>query len=410
MGAVDTVVVGAGLAGLSCAARLAESGLDVAVLEASDRVGGRVATDEREGFLLDRGFQILLSAYPEARSVLDMDALGLAPFASGSLVRYGGKSWAVVDPWRAPLRGLGTLAAPFVTLGDAVRMGMLRREALADPTVGDESAAAMLRARGFSRGIYDAFLRPFFGGVTLDPELSIPAWYVLRLFGWFATGDAVLPARGMRGIPKQMAARLPEGAVRTGVRVARAEAGSVELESGERVEGRSVVLAVDADANARLVGGGRGADWSGTTTVYYAAERSPVGEPMLVLNGEGADAGPVNHLCVLSDAQPTYAPSGAALVSVSVLGIPAENDARLDVAVREQLARWYGPDARKWRHLRTDRVVRALPRTFTRDAAPSERGGLFVCGDHAATPSIQGALESGRRTAEAVLDRVGAPT
>ncbi len=79
----DVLIVGAGLSGLSCALWLHEGGLSVLVLEASDGIGGGVRTDEVEGFLLDRGFQVFLMAYPEAQRVLDYGALDFKPFYPG---------------------------------------------------------------------------------------------------------------------------------------------------------------------------------------------------------------------------------------------------------------------------------------------------------------------------------------
>lgn len=398
----EVVVLGAGLAGLSCARRLAELEVPFVLLEASERVGGRVATDLVDGYRLDRGFQVLLDSYPAAQRDLDLEALSARPFAAGALVRRDGRFWRIVDPWRAPLSGLMTLRAPFVSLGDAARMLGLRRSALgggASHATG--TAAEHLRASGFSERMIDGFFRPFFSGSTLSPELEVPASWFLKLFGHFARGSAVLPAGGMQAIPDQLAAGLPPGSLRLGCPVAALEPGAVRLGSGERIECGQVVLATDGSAAADLLGVEEDPGWYGTTTLYYAAERSPVGEAILVLDGEGGAGGPVNHLAVLSDAQPAYAPAGSCLISVSVLGVPSEDDEGLDRAVRAQLTGWYGAEVEGWRRLRVDRIERALPRRSVSPNKLTRRPGLHVCGDHVATPSIQGAMESGRSAAEA---------
>jgi phytoene dehydrogenase-like protein len=282
-------------------------------------------------------------------------------------------------------------------------MASLRREALAQRGERDgRGTAEFLREHGFSSSLLESFFRPFFGGVTLDATLGVPAWYFLALFAWFARGSAVLPAGGMQAIAQQLAGPLPESSIHLNDGVVAASRDAVELASGRRASCRAVVLAVDASAAAALLGSKEAPSWLGTTTLYYAAERSPVGEAILAINGEGSADGPVNHLCVLSDAQPSYAPPGSALVSATVLGVPSASDARLDADVRAQLANWYGNAVASWRLVRVDRITRALPR-FGESAGTAERvGDLFVCGDHVATPSIQGALESGRRAAESV--------
>ena len=402
----EVVVIGAGLAGLCCGLRLAERGIAFTLLEAAHRVGGRVVTDVVDGYRIDRGFQVLLDSYPEVRARLDLPALGVRAFEAGALVRKDGRFWRIGDPWRRMSSALPTLRAPFVSFSDALRLARLRGQALRDGASPSGSAASFLAKEGFSPAFRESFFQPFFGGgVTLDPDLGVDASWLVRLFGYFARGSAVLPAEGMQAIPEQLASKLPEGHLFLDTPVRAVEDGGEErevtLESGARIQCRQVVLATDASACARLLGRPSEPAWNGTVTLSYGADRSPVGEAILVLNGEGAADGPVNHVAVLSDAQPTYAPAGKALVSASVPGTPEDSDEALDARVRAQLTGWYGEEVAGWRLLRVDRVPHSLPRSSEAEEL-SGAEHVQLCGDHVATPSIQGAMESGRLAAERV--------
>ncbi len=406
----DVIVVGAGLAGLCCARELHAAGLDVLVLERGDAPGGRVRTDNVEGFLLDRGFQVLLTAYPEARRVLDYERLRLRPFESGALIRHGRRFTRVADPSRHPLKGLESLLDSPGSIVDMLRVVRLRsrlsrhslNEMLTAPQV---TTAEALRREGFSAEFVDSFFRPFFGGIFLDACLETSSRLFAFIFKLFAEGEAALPAAGMQAIPHQLADGLPEATLHLGATVGSAGPGEVILASGERLTAPSVVVAADGPEAARLTGAVEAPAPRAVTTIHYAAERSPVGEPVLVLDGDGR--GPVNDLCVPSDVAPSYAPPGAALVSATVLGLPVLSDDALDGAVRDQLHDWFGMQVRAWRLLRVRRIPFALPAQPPPVLAGPERparlrDGLFVCGDHRATASIQGAMVSGRRAAAAV--------
>lgn len=411
------LIVGAGLAGLACARALGAAGCTFQLVEAADRAGGRVATDRAEGFTLDRGFQVLLTAYPEARRALDYRALSLRSFYAGALVRAGGRFHKLADPFRHPLDALGAALSPAATLGDKLRVGRLRWRVARGPAEAlferaETTTAGALARDGFSAVITEQFFRPFFAGVFLERELRTSSRMFEFTFRMFAEGEAALPADGMAAIPAQLLAALPPDSLRLRAPVAAAEAGAVTLTSGERLGADAVVVAVDQDAARRLLGhASEGAPPAGrdTACLYFAAERAPAGEPILILNGEGR--GPVNNLCVPSAVAPTYAPPGASLVSASVVDAAALRmpDAPLEEAVREQLAGWFGPAARGWRHLRTYRIPRALPeQDSVRLCAPADtrtpRRGLYVCGDHLDTASINGALRAGRLAAEAVVE------
>jgi phytoene dehydrogenase-like protein len=412
-GGGDVYVVGAGLAGLRCARRLHERGVAATVLEAGDAVGGRVRTDLVDGFLLDRGFQVLLTAYPEARAVLDYRELELHGFYPGAVVRTRGRFVTVADPHRRRWDGLRTLLAPVGGLGDKRKLASLRRrvtagsleELFARP---ETSTSEALAVDGFSEEMVERLLRPLFGGLLLDRELASSSRMFEFLCRMLALGDAALPTRGMGAIPEQLAGGLPPGCVRLGQKVTGVGDGGLTLAGGERLQARAVVVATDGPSAAALLGEPGPPGSAAACCLYFAADRAPVDEPVLVLDGDGD--GPVNHLCVPSAVAPTYAPPDLALVSATVLerpGLPRGAD--LEAAVLGQLADWFGSAVLGWRQLATYQLPHALPAQPPGALDPPERPvrvrpGVYVCGDHRDNASINGALASGRRAADAVVE------
>ena len=415
------LIVGAGLAGLSCALELAASGCTSEMVEAADRVGGRVATDRVEGFTIDRGFQVFLTAYPEARRALDYERLSLRPFYAGALVRSGGRFHRLADPFRHPLDALRSAFSPAGTLGDKLRVGRLRARVGRGPVESlfsraETTTSEALRREGFTDSIIEQFFRPFFAGVFLERELRTSSRMFDFTFRMFAEGDSALPADGMAAIPEHLAARLPDDSIRLRTPAASVETNAVTLASGERLTADAVVVAAEQDSAQRLLNlsskdapAGGGESGRSTACLYFATERPPTNEPILILNGEGR--GPVNSLCVPSAVARSYAPPGASLVSASVVGghyvgLP---DARLEELVREHLSDWFGPATRGWRHLRTYRLAGALPeQTTVTLCTPARtrtaRRGVYVCGDHLDAASINGALRAGRLAAVAVIE------
>jgi glycine/D-amino acid oxidase-like deaminating enzyme len=381
----DVIVVGAGIAGLTCARFLREAGRHVTVLEASDGVGGRVRTDRVDGFLLDRGFQVLLTAYPEVEALLDKDALELCSFARGAIVRHEGRWRRVTDPRESPLGALRSLAGPVVSLRDAVATTRLLRGR------GDRTTVDALRSSGLSTTADERFFRPFLRGITLDPELATTSRFTRFTLRMFAQGPAAVPAQGMGAIAEQLAEGLD---VRLSTRVAGVGAGTVAIEGGSQLAARAVVV-----ASAGLLDG-PAHGWNGVSTVYFEAPRPPFPGPWLVLDGESD--GPVNELVAMSEVSPDVAPPGRALVSASVLG---DKEPDLD-AVRAQLGGWFGREVDAWRHLRTYTIPEALPAWPAGTELAREARlvpGLYACGDHREHPSLNGAMASGRKAAEAIL-------
>ncbi|MEX0848090.1 MAG: NAD(P)/FAD-dependent oxidoreductase [Ilumatobacteraceae bacterium] len=409
MSELDVVVVGAGLAGLAAARLLQQAGRTVRIVEASDGIGGRVRTDQVDGFLLDRGFQVLLTAYPEAKRQLDYDALDLCAFEPGALVHRNGKFRTVGDPFRRPLTAAPTALAPIGSIGDKVRIAALRSRVRSGEAANllrgdDRRSVDMLRARGFSESIIDRFFRPLFGGIQLDPSLTTSSRMFDIIFRCLSEGDSAVPAAGMGAIPAQMAAHLAPGTIELARAVVAVEGTSVQLADGERIDAGAVVVATEGPAAAGLlrlppVGS------KAVACVYFDAPIAPTPSKYVLLDGDSA--GPALNVAIMSNVASGYAPPGRHLIAAAVPA-PPSTSVDLEDAVRTQLRGWWGTQVDEWRHLRTYRIAHGQPDQsppFHPKQRVSLGNGVFVCGDHRDTGSIQGAMYSGRRCAEAVLER-----
>ena len=396
-------IVGAGLAGLACATSLHAAGVPVQVFEASDDVGGRVRSDIVDGFTLDRGFQVALTAYPEMHRQLDMDALRLRAFDPGALVWRDGKGFEVSDPFRKPTSILSTAFAPIGTVFDKARIALLRsrlRRGHASKLLRsqDITTDAALRAGGFSDTMIRRFFRPLVGGIQLDPDLQDSRRMFDVIFRMLSEGDSAVPAIGMQAIPDQLAARLPEGSIRFDSPVESATSTSVRVD-GVDIEARAVVIATEGPVAAELLGldpvGSKAAG-----CVYFGADTAPTDTKCVILDGTGD--GPVLNVAVMSNIASGYAPSGKHLIAAA---LPAIADGDLEMLARAQLRGWWGAQVDAWSHLATYRIPHGQPTQsppFSPKQAVALPDGRFVCGDHRDTASIQGALYSGRRCAEAV--------
>ncbi len=411
----DVVIIGAGLAGISCAVRLCEAGKRVRLLEASDRVGGRVRTDLIDGFTLDHGFQVLLTAYPACRELLDYKKLDLQFFSPGALIRQNGGFSLLGDPWRRPSELPATVKNPVGTLGDKWRVVKLRSASRAGSlddiyTRRPSTTLTRLEQDGFSDRMIDQFFRPFLGGIFLDESLETSSRMLEFVFRMFSEGMAAVPAQGMAAIPSQLVDRLPQGTLQLRASVAKAEPNIVTLTDNRVLKATQIVIATESSAAARLLGEPElDTEWSGTTTVYYSSDKAPLRRRRLILRGD--ETGPIQTATVISNIAPSYAPHGQSLISVSTLNpeseYPESDDPKsLDRSLRDQLTTWFGPSVSRWNRLQVYQIPYGLPKRSLdtiKQSVVTCHGSIFVCGDHRETPSIQGAMNSGLRAAQACL-------
>mgnify|MGYP006275669317 FL=1 len=414
----DIVVAGGGLAGLVTARRLAEAGHDVRLFEEREELGGRVRTREVDGFTCDRGFQVLFDAYPAVRKELDLDALDLRRFAPGGVICRPGTRATLSDPFRDPAKLVESALNREVTLGDKLRTLRLRRTLTSGdwPEFGipDQSIRSYLRDNGFSTGFIERFVAPLYGGITLDRSLSTSAHVFEYTFRAMSLGSIGVPAAGMAAIPKQLAEKARDAGVdvRTGEAVERIETAgnAVTVETGsETHEPDAVVVATDPRSARDLTGvDSIPTEAKAVVTQHYRLPGPELAAgARIMLNAE--TEGP-NTVAQLSAVAPEYTDGDDVLLAASFVGEDTQDLEEDDLSdrTRECLEAWYperGFDGLET--LTTDDIPFAQfaqpPGAHaTLPDADEPAGPVYLAGDYTRWSSIQGALESGKRAADAV--------
>ncbi|MFI5682481.1 NAD(P)/FAD-dependent oxidoreductase [Streptomyces sp. NPDC051636] len=427
---VDVVIVGAGIAGLSAAHRLSSAGVTTAVLEAAPYVGGRMSTEKVDGFRLDRIGQLLSTSYPELRLTPGLGALALRPFTPGVLLHRDGRRQRAGAPAgggsaRGALHAVRVLASsprssvvPPVRAGapvggavDQARLGVALARIAGTPVerVLDRPelpAAQALASRGVPARTIDGFLRPLLAALLCDPELTTSSRCADLALRAFASGRLCVPEGGAEMLPELLARSLPPGTVHTGIKATSVSTTAVTTDEHGEFRCRAVLLATDARAAAELLPGLRVPDFHPVTVVHHTTDEPPATGASLLLDADRG--GPVAHTAVVSNVDPSRAPAGRALVSSTVLGAPPEG---VDTAVRTHLSRLYGTSTRRWETLAVHHTAEAVPAMRPpHDLRRPVRllAGLYVCGDHRDTSTVQGALHSAHRAAAAILADLGA--
>lgn len=414
---MHVVVAGGGLAGLVAARHLAEAGAEVELFEENDEVGGRVRSREVDGYTLDRGFQVLFTAYPAARRELEFDDLDLRTFAPGATIAEPNHRSTLADPLGDPSAALPTLLNRDVRTSDKLRLFRLQRELKGTEFEGlldgeGKTVREYLADRGFSPAFIERFAEPFYGGITLDRELGTDSGVFEYTFKALSEGKTVVPAAGMGAIPAQLRARAEAAGatIKTGKAVTNVERGEkLKIEAGnEMVFPDAVVVATDPKSAGELTGVETPTDAKSCVTVHCSIpdhQTLDTGSRILL---NAADDRP-NTIAPMSAAAPEYAPEDRELLSATFLGKQEASDEELASEVRDTLDAWY-PENHfgEFELVGVDRIEFAqfAQTPGFRESLPAvdaPEGPVYLAGDYTRWSSIQGALESGKRAADAVL-------
>lgn len=410
----DVIIVGGGIAGLTAAHYLHSQGKKVLVLEATDRVGGRIKTDQLDGFLLDHGFQVLLTAYPETKRILDYSALSLRHFDPGAvLLQQGGQVQRIGDPLRDWSSLIPTLTADVGSWKD--KWGMLQlKQRLQSQSIdaifqGEEksTATALTEDYQFGNKMNQRFFFPFYSGIFLEPALETSRRMFDFVFKMFAEGNAAVPNQGMEAIPRQLASRLPKGSILCQQEVSTIENNTVTTASGQSFTGKAVLLATRANQLVGRYAPQVKTAHVSTTHLHFVAEQAPIQKKLIALNTQANRF--VNNVCVINQVAEGYASEGQQLISVSVIDQNLPADQSHEAAARKELRTWWGASVDEWQHLHTRHIDYALPdqSSVRNDLSTQELKigpSLFLCGDHLLNGSINAAMKSGRIAATGILD------
>ncbi len=413
------IIIGGGLSGLCVARQLHSQGIDFQLLEATDRVGGRIKTDVIDGYRLDHGFQVLLTAYPEAKRILDYEKLDLKAFSPGALLLYAnGQKDRIGDPLRDFSSLFPTVLSNAGNLFDKLRILKLKNR-LAGKSIeqifrqAEKSTQSVLSEDyGFSPKMIDRFFAPFFAGIFLEKDLVTSRRMFDFVFKMFGEGDTAVPNLGMEEIPKQLVASLPKDSIQCNARVSKIAGQTVYLADGSTFSAPNIIVATEATGLVKELTKVKTVHQS-TTHLHFIADEAPVEQPLIALNTNKKRLS--NNICTINKVAKGYASGDKNLVSISIVGNTDLSEKELAKAVQQELATWFGNATQGWQHLHTRRVQYALPnqRSVQNEIPLKEikiRDGLYCCGDFQLNGSINAAMKVGYEVGHLISAEIGALT
>ena len=393
------IVVGAGISGLSCALELEKNGYQVQILEKENHPGGRVHSDIVDGYILNRGFQVLQTGYPETKRLLDYKKLELCNLDPEVWIMNNNKIKKLYDPIQNPSNLLKAAFSNVGTFQDKLRLLQLRQSTTSRSTnkifqENEITSLEQIKNYGFSDLIINEFFKPLFGGAFLDNELDTTSRMFNFVYKIFSIAPIAIPKYGMKSIPEQLEAKL-ESKISFNTDVVRLDNKNVFLEN-ETLSADAIVLAANHDSAKKLIPSIEEISWNSTSCYYFIADSPPFSSKVVLLNGN--NRGEINNIFVPTNISKAYSPNNKSIISVSTIGLN-NNEAK----IRNELNNWFGNQTEDWKLLHTYHIEKALPRMSVPSVSHSQYvNGIHMCGDYLASSSIHGSMYSGRMTANQI--------
>lgn len=405
------IIIGAGVAGLTAARVLNSKGLSFKIIEAKDSIGGKLQTDEQDGFLLDHGFQVILNSYPELNNFIDHKDLSLQAFHSGAqLLQNNGRKEIIGDPLRVPSYFLSTLFSSSSSWADKLKLLKLRinlkRKTLEEIFGGEQISTmkALTEEYKFSQKFIDEFFQPFFSGVFFDDELETSKVKFDFLFKMFAEGQACIPLKGMNDFAQNLAQSIPKENILLNSSVSKVEGKKVYLDGGGSFEAEKILFATEA-SNFLEKHTSIKHQYIGTTQLYFKMEGLPIKHKLIML--PTAKKSLITNACVLSNVSSNYAPKGQSLLSISINGTPTYKPKELELLVKKELETWFGNQVDSWQCISMKSIPFSLPNLkeihhTNKMNLSQEFPDWYICGDHTLNGSLNAAMKSGREAGEQI--------
>ncbi len=404
------VIIGAGISGLIAAIELEKEGIQPIIYEGSDRVGGRVKTDEIDGFKLDHGFQVLLTAYPEAQNYLDYKALNLKTFYPGAIIYDGNSTFALSDPMRQPSTIFSMLFSPVGSVGDKIKMWSLSRKLKGKPlddifSDKETSTLEYLRNYGFSEKVITQFFRPFFSGIFLESELATSSRMFEFVFKMFSEGNAAVPTKGMQEIPNQLASQLNNTEIHFNKKVELVKGHEISFIDGESIGANKIIVACDP---YRILPGlsSQSQEYHSVINLYFAVSESVIKKPLIGLVSGNQLL--INNFNYMTDVSKAYASSDKQLLSISIVEETKLSDAELVDHIKEEFTQLTGQKHEEMEFIKMYKIRQALPilndiRSSIEPTATKIQHNVFLAGDYLLNGSLNAAMASGRSAALATI-------